>query len=172
MTEHRRAWVVTYGTPELLASRDLRVHLVGVTPFVVDKRTGTVRAYGSGQSNLFRGWLDDATPEEQRALFEDDANVLVGRGISGVQSWDIHDIGQGKGPWDHGSWHHAVIGVGLETDAGPVAVTWTSPFHPYGIEVFDEPVERHLCLGSEGPERNGPDGPSLWSESELLVVRV
>lgn len=113
VTEHRRAWVVTYGTPDFLAGRDMRDRLVGATPFVVDRRTGTVRTYGSGQNNLFRGWLDDATPEERRALFEDDATVLVGRRVTGVQYWDIHDFGQGKGPWDHGSWHHAVMGLGL-----------------------------------------------------------
>lgn len=44
--------------------------------------------------------------------------------------------------WDYGDWHHAVIGVQLSTDAGPVTLMWSNTFHPYGVEVFDDPIER------------------------------
>lgn len=98
--------------------------------------------------------------------------AFVSRTITSVQYWDIYDFGQGKAPWDRGSWHHAVMGVALETDQGPVTVTWTNRFHPYGIEVFDEPVERHLRLGPEGPEPNGPEGATPWSRLLGRVCRA
>jgi hypothetical protein len=44
-----------------------------------------------------------------------------------------------------------------------VTVTWTSTFYPYGVEVFAEPIERHLVLGEDAPERIGPDGESRWT---------
>jgi hypothetical protein len=57
------------------------------------------------------------------------------------------------------------MGVQLGTDLGPVTVTWTNTFYPYGVEVFHEPIERHLVLGEAGPERVGPDvdGRSPWA---------
>jgi hypothetical protein len=44
-----------------------------------------------------------------------------------------------------------------------MTVTWTNTFHPYGVEVFADPIERHLVLGEAGPERIGPDGGSRWT---------
>ena len=44
-----------------------------------------------------------------------------------------------------------------------MTVTWTSSFDPYGVEVFAEPIERHLVLGEDGPERIGSDGESRWT---------
>ncbi|MGI5216364.1 hypothetical protein [Nocardia sp. CA-290969] len=41
-------------------------------------------------------------------------------------------------------------------------ITWTNTFFTYGVEVFDDPIERHLVLGEEGPERVGPVGASRW----------
>lgn len=136
-----------------------------------------MRTYGSGQEQyaLFRGWLDSASPQERRALFEEDARVLVGRRVLAIQYWDIHDFGQGAMPWDHGDWHHAVMGVGLDTDRGPAAVTWTSRFHPYGVEVFDGPIEEHLRMAPDGPQHNGPHEPSPWASllgQECRAVHV
>ncbi len=162
VTEHRRAWVVTYGSETFLRTRDWRDQLVGGTPYVVDKETGRARAYGSAQVEIFNGWLDTATRRERRALFEHDAQALIGRRITGISYWDVHDFGQGPGVWDHGTWHHSVMGVGLDTDRGPVTVTWTSRFHPYGVEVLAREVESTLVRGEQGPQRVGPTGPTAW----------
>lgn len=97
------------------------------------------------------------------AKFEAKVQMLVGRRITAVDYWDIHQFGPESARWDYGDWHHAVMGVQLSTDAGPVTVTWTNTFHPYGVEVFDAPIERHLVLGEVGPERIGPDGDSRWA---------
>ena len=74
--------------------------------------------------------------------------------------WDIHNFGPEPAQWDYGDWHHAVMGVGLGTDRGPVAVTWTNTFHTYGVDVFHDRIEDHLDLWEEGPERIGPQGES------------
>ena len=55
------------------------------------------------------------------------------------------------------------MGVQLSTDVGAITVTWTNTFHPYGVEVFIDPIERHLVLGESGPERNGPDDVLQWA---------
>jgi hypothetical protein len=55
------------------------------------------------------------------------------------------------------------MGVQLTTDAGPVTVTWTATFFPCGVEVFLEPIENHLVLGENGPQRVGPEGESRWN---------
>jgi hypothetical protein len=78
-----------------------------------------------------------------------------------VDYWDVHNFGSEPPPWDYGDWHHAVMGVELGTDRGPVTVTWTDTFHPYGVEVLDEPIEHHLVSDDEGPERVGPDGAGM-----------
>lgn len=100
---------------------------------------------------------------DARAIFEARVQSLVGRRVLAVDYWDIHDFGSEPSRWDYEVWHHAVIGVQFSTDAGPVTVTWTNTFHPYGVEVFDDPIERHLVLGEIGPERIGPDGDSCWA---------
>lgn len=55
------------------------------------------------------------------------------------------------------------MGVQLSTDAGPKTVTWTNAFYPYGVEVFADPISRHLVLGEGGPVRVGPDHESRWA---------
>lgn len=60
--------------------------------------------------------------------------------------------------WDHGDWHHAVMGVGLTTRTGPASVLWTSTFHEYGVEVFPDPMTAFL--------RQGEDGPESWSATD------
>ncbi len=89
-----------------------------------------------------------------------------------VGYWDVYNFGPEPASWDYGDWHHAVLGVQLGTDLGPVTVTWTNTFSPYGVEVFHEPIGRHLVLGEFGPERVGPDvnGGSPWAP--LLGSRV
>jgi hypothetical protein len=86
------------------------------------------------------------------------------RPAAAVDYWDVHNFGPGPASWDYGDWHHAVMGVQLGTDRGPVTVTWTSTFYPYGVEVFHEPIEQHLVLGEDGPQRVGPngDGARAW----------
>ena len=79
-----------------------------------------------------------------------------------VDYWDIHNFSAEPARWDYGDWHHAVMGVQLTLDSGPVTVTWTNTFHPYGVEVFSEPIERHLALGEGGPQRIGPDDLARW----------
>ena len=104
-----------------------------------------------------------ASQSERRAGFDARVHALEGARVEGVDYWDIHSFGPEPAAWDYGDWHHAVMGVQLATDSGPFTVTWTNTFHPYGVEVFAEPIERHLVLGSEGPQRIGPDGESRWS---------
>ena len=100
---------------------------------------------------------------DARVTFDRKVRALEGLRIHAVDYWDIHNYGPEPARWDYGDWHHAVMGVQLATDAGPVTVTWTSTFYPYGIEVFAEPIERHLVLGEDGPERIGPDRESRWA---------
>jgi hypothetical protein len=83
--------------------------------------------------------------------------------VLAVDYWDIHNFGPEPAEWDYGDWHHAVMGVQLRTDAGPVTVTWTATFYPYGVEVFPEPIDCHLSLGEFGPYRVGPGLESRWS---------
>lgn len=99
---------------------------------------------------------------DARATFEAKVQSLVGRRIVAVDYWDIHNFSSEPAVWDYDDWHHAVMGVQLTTDTGPVTVTWTNTFYLYGVEVFDDPIERHLVLSETGPERIGPDAPSRW----------
>jgi len=85
-----------------------------------------------------------------------------------VDYWDVHNFGPEPAPWDYGDWHHAVMGVELGTDLGPVTVTWTDTFYPYGVEVLDEPIEHRLASGDEGPERVGPDGAGMRAWAPYL----
>lgn len=108
---------------------------------------------------------------DARAIFEAKVQSLVGRRILAVDYRDIHNFSSEPARWDYGNWHHAVMGVQFSTDAGPITVTWTNTFHPYGVEVFDDPIERHLVLGEAGPERIGPDGDSRWTSFLESPVR-
>ena len=108
-----------------------------------------------------------------RSHFEDKLRDLRNRRLTLVDYWDVYNFGPVPASWDYGNWHHAVMGVQLGTDLGPVTVTWTSTFYPYGIEVFHEPIEHHLVLGESGPQRIGPDvdGRSPWAPLLGTVIR-
>jgi hypothetical protein len=60
------------------------------------------------------------------------------------------------------------MGVELGTDRGPVTVTWTDTFYPYGVEVLDEPIGYRPASDDEGPERVGPDGPGMRAWASCL----
>lgn len=87
-----------------------------------------------------------------RRSYDEKTASLVGRRILDVAYWDVHNYGPAPRSWDFGDWHHAVMGVELVTDSGPVAVVWTDTFFPYGVEVFDAPMTEHVSLSAEGPE--------------------
>ncbi len=95
-----------------------------------------------------------------RQGFERRIADLVGRLITGVRYWDVHNFADDPRIWDYGDWHHAVMGVELKTDAGPGSILLTRNFFPYGVEVFDEPIEQHLRLGPQAPEGWTVSGPS------------
>ena len=97
-----------------------------------------------------------------RQEFERRTAELVGRRIAAVEYWDIHNHGDEPRKWDYGDWHHAVMGVELVTDAGPRSVLWTNTFYPYGVEVFADPIERHLRLGPDSSEGWRAGGHPLW----------
>jgi hypothetical protein len=102
--------------------------------------------------------------DDQRACFGVKLSDLRGRRFTAVDYWDIHIDGPEPARWDYGDWHHAVMGVELTSDAGPVTVTWTNTFFPYGVEVFHNGIEEHLVLGEGGPVRIGPpiDSGTVW----------
>jgi hypothetical protein len=105
--------------------------------------------------------------EDVRASFDARVETLRGRRVLGVDYRDIHNFGREPAEWDYGDWHHAVMGVQLTTDSGPVTVTWTATFYPYGVEAFLEPITDHVVVHDGGPERLGPDGESRW---DVLVA--
>jgi len=101
-----------------------------------------------------------------RARFEANLRDVQGRTITAVDYWDTHNFGAEPAPWDYGNWHHAVMGVQLTTGGGPVAVTWTSTFFPYGVEVA-RPDRRPPGHGRGWPTTSRPGrqeqpvGPAL-----------
>lgn len=110
---------------------------------------------------------------DPRARFETRLSGLRGRRILTVDYWDVHNFASEPARWDYGNWHHAVMGVGIVTDAGPATITWTGTFHTYGVEVLDGRIDDHLSLDTEGPERVGPDvGPGdLWDRYLRTPIR-
>jgi hypothetical protein len=56
------------------------------------------------------------------------------------------------------------MGVELATDAGPSSFLWTSTFFSYEIEVFHEPISRHLTQGEQGPEGWAAEDHPLWRD--------
>jgi hypothetical protein len=96
--------------------------------------------------------------DERAAYTKRAEDALLGKRLIGVSYADIHNFSDEPREWDHGDWHHAVMGVGFDTDGGPACVTWTSTFFSHGIEAFAEPLEAHLVLD--------PHGPEMWSVSE------
>ena len=97
---------------------------------------------------------------EVRADFDRRVGSLRGRRVLSVGYWDLSGMGLDT-EWDFGDWHHAVMGVQLTTDAGPVTVTWTSTFYPYGVEVFLQPIDRHV--DQDRTQRVGPSADSRWT---------
>ncbi|MGI5241778.1 hypothetical protein [Dactylosporangium sp. CA-139066] len=106
-----------------------------------------------------------AEADDVRRRFNDSVRGLRGRRLTAVDYWDVYNYGPDPAVWDYGDWHHAVMGVQLGTDLGPVTVTWTSTFYPYGVEVFHEPIEHHVVVDEHGPQRIGPnlEGDSPWA---------
>lgn len=92
-------------------------------------------------------------PVSVREEYDRRVAALVGVVVEGVEYWDVRNFSDEPREWDHGDWHHAVMGVDLTTSSGPVAVTWTDTFHPYGVEAFPEPMTRFFVAGDAGPER-------------------
>jgi len=110
-----------------------------------------------------------------RAAIDDHVRGLVGRRVTGVDYWDVHNYGTEPAEWDFGDWHHAVMGVVLGTDRGPVSVIWAQFTHEYGVEARFEPMEHLLQTGEEGCERVGPHGTSPWDAligQPILDARV
>ncbi len=87
-----------------------------------------------------------------RADYDRKTASLVGLRIEGVEYWDVQNFGDEPREWDHGNWHHAVMGVGLTTSVGPVSALWTTTFYPYGVEVFHDPMTSFLRQDEYGPE--------------------
>src|SRR5690349_12505182 len=93
---------------------------------------------------------------DPRPRFEEKLQGLQGRRLVAVDYWDIHNSSPEPARWDYGDWHHAVMGGGIITASGPVAVTWTSTVRRYGVEVCHDRIEVHLVLGEGGAQRVGP----------------
>jgi hypothetical protein len=81
---------------------------------------------------------------------------VVGRRVQEVRYWDQDIFAEEPQRWDYDDWHHAVMGVDLLTDHGPMCVLWTSTFYPYGVEVFQTPFSQHES-GSGPYDASGSD---------------
>jgi hypothetical protein len=103
--------------------------------------------------------------------YEAKAARLVGTHVHGVTYWDIHNYSDEPQTWDYGDWHHAVMGLELGTDRGPVTVTTTNTFFPYGVEALDTPIAEHLVLGPQGPESWAVEEHPLWLARRDSAVR-
>lgn len=108
---------------------------------------------------------------DDRDSFERQAtDALLGRSLMEISYWDVRNYADDPSVWDHGSWHHALMGVGFRTDAGYACVTWTPRFYPYGIEVIANHVSDH-----EGPESWLMTQHPLWAErarQPIETVRI
>lgn len=56
--EQKRAWIVYFNTVRWVRTRDMLDMAIGSCPFVVDKATGELHQYGSGEYEAFSAWLD------------------------------------------------------------------------------------------------------------------
>lgn len=72
----------------------------------------------------------DSEISPERIGYEPKSAALVGQRVLGVRYWDVRNFGAELRDWDYGDWHHAVMGVDLLTDRGPMCVLWTNTFHP------------------------------------------
>jgi hypothetical protein len=151
----------------------MRVHLIMASWQALRRRIGRKHDAGAGITTDHRDVENVLEANGPRSQFEDKLRALRDRRVTVVDYWDIHNFGPEPASWDYGDWHYAVMGVQLGTDLGPVTVTWTDTFYPYGIEVFHEPMEHHLVPGEFGPERAGPDvdGRSPWAALLGSMIR-
>ncbi|GAA1732034.1 hypothetical protein [Aeromicrobium alkaliterrae] len=105
-----------------------------------------------------------ADDPQRRADFYRRAGLLTGRTLRSVQYWDVLIEGSKNPRWDFGDWHHVEMGVELETDVGPVTITWSNAFFPYGVDVFDGPMRTHFVGHSLTPI-----GPALPGRCEGIL---
>lgn len=98
-----------------------------------------------------------------RAAFDETAGALVGSRVLGVSYSDVYNFGADR-IWDYGGWHRAVMGVELVLDSGPASILWTNAFHPYGLEIFREPLANHLVSRDQGPETWNVEAHREWRE--------
>lgn len=83
------------------------------------------------------------------------AASLRGRSISMIRYCDVSAPTDDE--WDHGVWHHAVIGVELIADNEPFTITWDNTVGWwYSAELSASPMTRHVRSIGE------PDGVHVW----------
>lgn len=58
---HSRAWIVHFARRKWVRTRAFTDQVVGACPFVVDRTTGDLHKYGSGEYVEFAKWLDGTT---------------------------------------------------------------------------------------------------------------
>lgn len=84
------------------------------------------------------------------AEYENTARSLRGAHIARVVYYPLTggDDGTDVEDWDFGHWHQSTMGVELVTDdAGRFSAVWGSTFGHFGLEVFPDPMARHLGVG-------------------------
>lgn len=56
--EHQQAWIVQFASRRWLETRSTSDMLIGTCPLVIDRATGDLHVYGSGEHDKFQAWLD------------------------------------------------------------------------------------------------------------------
>lgn len=84
--------------------------------------------------------------------------LLEGRRLLGVTYLQLKGL-EAPEFWDQGDWHVSVMGVDLQTDDGPVSVTWEGTYVQYGVEVRDG---RDAPTSAHDAEYGGPEPTRLW----------
>jgi hypothetical protein len=95
--------------------------------------------------------------------FEAEFARLVGRSVTQVRYWDVHNFASEPPRWDFLEWHRAVMGVELVTDAGSFLISWGDRFHSYGVELFPDAIEDFFDLGPEGHEHWWVENHPRWA---------
>lgn len=85
-----------------------------------------------------------------RSHYDRTSADLLDRLIVGVSCWDIHNYSDEPRTWDYDDWHHAVMGVDLATDRGPISIVPTNTFFPYGVESSRRPCPSNLHSDLKG----------------------
>ena len=57
---HSRAWIVHFASRGWVRTRSFSDQLVGACPLVVDRTTGDLHKYGSGENAAFQAWIDES----------------------------------------------------------------------------------------------------------------